>query len=107
MARARSAHFEVNRESIVRAAAALFARQGYPGTSMSDVARACGISKPLLYHYVDDKYQLLREICRGHVMRLEDLVDEVDALDLDSERLCADDRPFRREYARHGTTTAC
>jgi AcrR family transcriptional regulator len=70
MARARSAHFEPNREGIVRAAAALFAAQGYPGTTMNDVARACGISKALLYHYVSDKYQLLLEITEGHVTRL-------------------------------------
>jgi AcrR family transcriptional regulator len=82
MARARSAHFDGNRESILRAAAALFAAQGYPGSSMSDLARACGISKPLLYHYVDDKYQLLLEITEGHVSRLESLVAEVAALKL-------------------------
>jgi len=82
MARGRSADFDLNRESIVRTAAQLFAQQGYPGTSMSDLARACGISKPLLYHYVSDKYQLLLEITEGHVSRLEALVAEVSALKL-------------------------
>jgi AcrR family transcriptional regulator len=85
MARARSAHFDVNRESILRAAAALFASQGYPGTSMNDLARACGISKPLLYHYVQDKYQLLLEITVGHVSRLEALVSHVAGLKLDPQ----------------------
>ena len=82
MARSRSADFDGNRESILRAASELFARQGYPGTSMNDLARACGISKPLLYHYVSDKYQLLLEITEGHVSRLEALVAEVSALKL-------------------------
>ena len=59
MARGRSADYELNRETIVRTATRLFAQQGYPGTSMSDLARECGISKPLLYHYVSDKYELL------------------------------------------------
>lgn len=85
MARARSAHFDINRETILRAAAELFARQGYPGTSMSDLARACGISKPLLYHYVDDKYQLLLEITEGHVCRLQALVAEVEGLKLNPQ----------------------
>jgi AcrR family transcriptional regulator len=110
MARARSAHFDGNRETILRAAAALFARQGFPGTSMSDLARACGISKPLLYHYVDDKYQLLLEITEGHVSRLEALVAEVGALKLDPQdslrQLIA---RFVREYALarhdHGVLT--
>ena len=85
MARARSAQFDGNRESILRAAAASFANKGYPGTSMSDLAKACGISKPLLYHYVDDKYQLLLEITEGHVSRLEALVAEVTALKLEPQ----------------------
>jgi AcrR family transcriptional regulator len=74
MARSRSPHFELNRDAIKRAAARLFAHQGYPGTSMADLARACGVSKPLLYHYVDDKYQLLLEITEGHVLRLQAIV---------------------------------
>ena len=110
MARGRSADFDLNRESIVRTAAQLFAQQGYPGTSMSDLARACGISKPLLYHYVDDKYQLLLEITDGHVSRLEALVAEVDALELGaSERLRQLIRRFVHEYAQarhdHGVLT--
>jgi TetR/AcrR family transcriptional regulator len=101
MARGRSAHFDLNRETIVRAAAALFAEQGFPGTSMNDVARACGISKPLLYHYVNDKYQLLLEIAEGHVSRLEALVAEVDALKLRADqRLRRLIERFVDEYAQ-------
>lgn len=49
------------------------------GTTMNDVARACGMSKPALYHYVQDKSQLLFEIASTHVARLLTLVDEVNA----------------------------
>jgi AcrR family transcriptional regulator len=110
MARARSADFDLNREGIVRSAAALFAQQGYPGTSMSDLAKACGISKPLLYHYVADKYQLLLEIADGHVSRLAALVGEVEALRLTpAARLRELIRRFVHEYAQarhaHGVLT--
>ncbi len=110
MARARSAHFDGNRESILRSAAALFATQGYPGTSMNDLARACDISKPLLYHYVDDKYQLLLEITEGHVSRLEALVAEVGALKLDPQDMLRQMiARFVQEYALarhdHGVLT--
>ena len=110
MARVRSAYFEPNRDQIVRAAAALFATKGYPGTSMNDLARACGVSKPLLYHYVDDKYQLLLEIAEGHVSRLEALVAEVDALALEPPlRLRRLIQRFVDEYAlsrdEHGVLT--
>ena len=46
---------------------------------MNEVAEACGVSKPSLYHYVRDKQQLLLEIAAAHVARLEALVDEVGA----------------------------
>ena len=110
MARARSPDYDLHRATIVRTAAALFAKQGYPGTSMNDLARACRISKPLLYHYVDDKYQLLREITEGHVSRLEAIVAEVDALKLPApERLRQLIRRFVHEYAQarhdHGVLT--
>src|SRR5512147_1131774 len=99
MARGRSADWDLNRETIVRAATRLFADQGYPGTSMSDLARACGISKPLLYHYVSDKYELLREITEGHVSRLEALVGEVEAQALPPpQRLRELIRRFVHEY---------
>jgi len=110
MARGRSADWAPNRESIVRTAAALFAQQGYPGTSMSDLARACGVSKPLLYHYVDDKYRLLLEITEGHVNRLAALVAEIEALPLaPQERLRQLIGRFVQEYADarhdHGVLT--
>jgi AcrR family transcriptional regulator len=110
MARGRSEDFQVHREGIKRAAATLFARQGYPGTSMADIAEACGISKPLLYHYVDDKYQLLLEITEGHVCRLEALVAEVNAQALDpTDRLRRLIGRFVQDYAQarddHGVLT--
>lgn len=110
MARGRSADYDLNRETIVRTATRLFAQQGYPGTSMSDLAKACGISKPLLYHYVSDKYQLLREITEGHVSRLEAIIGEVAALKLDAPaRLRELIRRFVHEYAQarhdHGVLT--
>ena len=46
---------------------------------MNEVAEACGVSKPTLYHYFRDKYALLVEIAEGHVARLQALVAEVDA----------------------------
>jgi TetR/AcrR family transcriptional regulator len=55
-------------------AAALFARHGYPSTSMNQVAQACALSKAALYHYYPDKYSLLLSIADGHVSRLLTLV---------------------------------
>ncbi len=77
MPRGRAPGYDLQREQILARAAELFARHGYPGTSMNQVAKACGVSKPALYHYVRDKYQLLVEITEGHVARLQSLVVEM------------------------------
>ena len=79
MPRGRSPGYELQRETILARAAELFARRGYTATSMNEVAEACGVSKPALYHYVRDKHQLLVEIAEAHVARLLALVAEVDA----------------------------
>lgn len=85
MARGRAAGYDTQREVILARAAELFALRGYAGTSMNDVAGACGISKPALYHYVRDKSELLGEIASSHVTRLQQLVSEVQALQLAPE----------------------
>ena len=79
MPRGRARGYDDQREQILARAAKLFAKRGYTATSMNEVAEACGISKPSLYHYVQDKQQLLVEIAAAHIARLEALVDEVGA----------------------------
>ncbi len=101
MPRGRSKGYELQRETILARAAELFAQRGYTATSMNEVAEACGVSKPSLYHYVRDKHQLLAEIAEAHVVRLLALVAEVDAAGLAPEprlrRLIA---AFLAVYAR-------
>ena len=79
MPRGRAPGYETQREQILARAAELFARQGYTATSMNQVALACGVSKPSLYHYVRDKYQLLVEIAEDHVGRLRTIAAEAHA----------------------------
>ncbi|MEG0922344.1 MAG: TetR/AcrR family transcriptional regulator [Comamonas sp.] len=100
MARGRAPGYDDQREQILTQAAELFARGGYVGTSMNEVASACGLSKPALYHYFKDKNALLLEICNTHISRLIALVDEVDAQQLAPEpRLRALIERFVQEYA--------
>ena len=82
MARGRSATYDDQREAILARAAELFAARGYPGTSMNEVAAACGLTKPALYHYVRDKQALLLQICEDHIVTLQELVEEVAARQL-------------------------
>jgi AcrR family transcriptional regulator len=51
-------------------AAALYARHGFLGASIADLAEACGVSKSLLYHYFGSKEDILFEIMADHVEQL-------------------------------------
>ena len=85
MARGRAAGYDDQREMILEQAGLLFARRGYPATSMNQVAEACGLSKATLYHYYKDKYTLLVSIAEAHVTRLAAIVEEVAARGLGPE----------------------
>ena len=85
MPRGRAANYDDQRDMILLRAAALFAKRGYPSTSMNQVAEACGLSKASLYHYYRDKYSLLVSIADEHVSRLVALVEEEQALALSGE----------------------
>lgn len=85
MARGKAATFELQRTSILDAAAALFAHKGFHNASMSALAEACGISKPLLYHYYRDKEHILFDVADSYIDRLVAIVAEVEARGLDAE----------------------
>jgi TetR/AcrR family transcriptional regulator len=85
MARPRSATYDQQRDEILSRAAELFADAGYHGTSMNQVAAACGVTKPALYHYFRDKDALLAAIAQQHVDHLEEIVAEVAAQRLGKE----------------------
>jgi TetR/AcrR family transcriptional regulator len=78
MARTRAVDYDEKRDAILKRSARIFADGGFERTSMSSVAAACGVSKPLLYHYYDSKDAILFDIIRGH---LQELVDAVEAAD--------------------------
>jgi TetR/AcrR family transcriptional regulator, transcriptional repressor of aconitase len=60
---------EQRKAAIVRAALPLFARKGYAETTTKDLARAAGVSEPLLYRHFPSKEALYVEIqnlcCQG------------------------------------------
>lgn len=49
------------REAILVAAVRMFNERGYHATSLDDVAASLGISKPVVYHYLGNKEQVLLE----------------------------------------------
>ena len=61
---------------ILSESARLFATTGYDGTSMRDIAEACGISKSLLYHHFTDKDEIYARIALGSTQRLFEFVQD-------------------------------
>jgi AcrR family transcriptional regulator len=57
------------RARIMRAAAALFRRQGFERTTMQQIAAAVGLTKAALYHHVTGKQALLFEILQHTIER--------------------------------------
>ena len=79
MTRGKAPTFQLQRATILDAAADLFAARGFHNASMAEIARACGVSKPLLYHYYRDKEHILYDIAATHVEDLLAVVARVDA----------------------------
>lgn len=52
------------KERIMEAALELFAQNGYPGTSMNDIAKQLGITKGALYKHYSGKQEILDSITR-------------------------------------------
>jgi AcrR family transcriptional regulator len=70
---------ERKRFAVILTAARAFRERGYHNTSIDDVARLLNVTKPTIYHYVENKEQLLFECFRAGLTRImeafEDLKD--------------------------------
>ncbi|HEX8257068.1 MAG TPA: TetR/AcrR family transcriptional regulator [Allosphingosinicella sp.] len=76
MARPQSPDYDKRRDGIVAEAARLYARRGFNGASIADLAQACSTSKSLIYHYFPGKEDILYEVMAAH---LDALVEAADA----------------------------
>lgn len=76
MPRVRSDDYDTKAQTIMDSAAALFAREGYPSAKMQDVAKACGATKSMLYHYFPTKDDLLFAMLNEHLERVIQSVEE-------------------------------
>jgi len=76
------------RERILRAAAFLFRKKGFKGTSMREIAEIVGINKSSLYHHIRSKQALLYEILEHTVDKAIGRLERIARSDLPpSERL--------------------
>ena len=98
MARPQSPDYDKRREAIIAAAAALYAKRGFQGASVADLAEACGSSKSLVYHYFPSKEDILYEVMAAHLGELVDAADDAMRAGDARERLRALALSFMRLY---------
>jgi AcrR family transcriptional regulator len=79
MARKQAPDFEQRRDAILDKAARLYAEHGFLGASVAHLARECGMSKSLVYHYYPSKEDILFDVMHSHVRALLDAAERVAA----------------------------
>jgi AcrR family transcriptional regulator len=76
-AQQREADRASKRDAVLLAAVRLFNQRGFHATSLDDVAASLGVTKPLIYHYLGGKDQVLFECMRIGLQQLREAADEV------------------------------
>jgi len=85
MARTQAADYDQRRADIVTHAARLYAKHGFLGASVADLAVACDVSKSAIYHYYTSKEDILYDVMISHVRALEEAAGVAMALDAQAE----------------------
>jgi TetR/AcrR family transcriptional regulator, mexJK operon transcriptional repressor len=91
------------RRAVVEAAATLFLRHGYLGTSMDQIAASAAVSKPTVYRFFADKERLFTEIVLGALDRAGDPLRADVASLAETKDLRADLRRLARRYLATAT----
>jgi hypothetical protein len=60
--RAATAATNLQRERILQVATQLFAKQGYANTTMAQLVRSLGVTKPFVYYYFRDKQEIFETL---------------------------------------------
>lgn len=76
MARPQSPDYDRRRAAIVDAAAALYAKRGFQGASVAELAKACDTSKSLIYHYFPGKDDILYAVMAEHLDALVEAAED-------------------------------
>jgi AcrR family transcriptional regulator len=69
----------IQRKRILRAAADLFAEQGYHGTGIEELSKKVDLGRGALYYHIGNKESVLAEICRVNVSEMIAIGNEIKA----------------------------
>src|SRR6185436_15679691 len=98
MARPQSPDYDKRRDAILAAAARLYARRGFQGASVADLAKACRTSKSLIYHYFPSKDDILYAAMATHLDALVAAAEEATRAGSAEQQLRALVHAFMRLY---------
>ncbi len=99
MARTQAADYDKKRDAITEQAARLFAKSGFAGASVSELAALCDVSKSLIYHYYPSKEAILFDVMTAHIDVLLDIARAASAPDkAPAEELHSLARALLRRY---------
>lgn len=75
----------MTKDKIIAAALSLFAKNGYEGTSLTDIAKAVGIQKPSIYNHFKSKEEIFITVYENilwlHVKEVEKFMEDIKGLD--------------------------
>lgn len=72
----------LQRNTVLKAAAKMFAERGFGGTSLGDVAKDLGISRPALYYYFSSKEEILSSLVDEVSVKSMKLIEDKRSQDL-------------------------
>ena len=61
----------IKRDAVILTAARAFRQRGYHNTSIDDIASLLNVTKPTIYHYVDNKEEILFECFRSGLDQIQ------------------------------------
>ena len=73
------------RDRLLSCATELFYEQGFPNTSIRQIGKGVGITSSIIYHYFENKEEILFEILRSAIEKFYETLEQV--IDSDSDPL--------------------
>ena len=65
------------RQRLLNSAAELFNSKGYAATTVREIVKAAGVTKPVLYYYFRNKEGIFLELMRATYLKFNALIDSV------------------------------
>jgi len=76
-----------SKEKVIKAATKIFAKKGFDGTSMREIAKAAHLTKPMIYYHFKNKEDLYLYILENSISTLSKKVEKITSEDREPEEI--------------------